>query len=273
MKKSLFILMLLAVPCVAKAQFGIGESILLGKILSQNILIYGKAVTTANQAIKLVNEAQKQMALAKQMSATINTMKYQGIQNLLWQMPVLLGQDRYGQATPWVQAVSGMGGALQAYQMATVPVPTGDWAAYYSSASPAQQQRIGSEYAWLQDTDAANAAALQAIGDSMAAMPSAKLALDNLVADSFASGFIDNPQLSAVALAQKQTIAGTMGNQIQTQNQQILVNILHQLVLMNTRTRNEQAAKLNTDSLIHQQQASAQQGVQGLGSALASFRF
>ncbi len=162
---------------------------------------------------------------------------------------------------------------MQAYQMATVPVPTGDWASYYSSASPAQKQRIGSEYAWLQDTDAANAAALQAIGDSMAAMPNAKLALDNLVADSFASGFIDNPQLSAVALAQKQTIAGTMGNQIQTQNQQILVNILHQLVLMNTRTRNEAAAKLNTDNLIHQQQASAQQGVQGLGSALASFRF
>ncbi len=272
MKKALLVL-ILVIPSTAKAQFGIGESILLGKILSQNILIYGKAVTTANQAIKLVSEAQKQMALAKQLSATINTMKYQGIQNLLWQMPVLLDHDRYGQATPWVQAVSGMGGAMQAYQMATVPVPTGDWGAYYSSASPAQQQRIGSEYAWLQDTDAANAAALQAIGDSMAAMPSAKLALDNLVADSFASGFIDNPQLSAVALAQKQTISSTMNNQIQNQNQQLLTIIAQQLVLMNTRTRNEMALKLHTDSLIHQQQASAQQGVQGLGSALASFRF
>ena len=257
----------LTVPSAAHAQFGIGEAIILGKILLQDGLIAGK---TAQTAISVAQQAEQM----KQLAQSIDTMKYRGFTSLLWRSPFLLGSDRYGRATPWINAAMGRGSAAGAYQTATVPVPPGEWPDYYKSATPIQQQRIAAAYAWVQAADAENAAALQAIGDSTATIPSGQDALNNLLTDNFASGLMgSNPQLSQIALAQKQNISLGINAQVDVQNQQLLAHILHELILMNTRARNEAAAQLNADQAIHQATTAAVAGTDGLKSALDSFHY
>lgn len=281
MKNTIIIFALLLFPAGAKAQLDLFGDAIAVKQLAQEILIYGQDVliagTTGKTAISTTNTAAttaKALILATQLSQAISTARYQGLRGLLWQAPYLLQRDRYGLATPWTKAATGHGAAVQAYQIATIPVPPGDWPAYYASASPVQQQRIAAEYAWLQDTDAENAAALGAIGDSSMSIPTGLVAVNNLTTDNFEMGFVaTNPQLSQIALMQKQNIGTTMGVNVQIQNQQLLAHILHELILMNTRERNEEAKKLNSDQLVHAQTAQAAQSVSGLTSVLNSIHY
>lgn len=270
----LIVILMFSLPRPAHAQFGIAQALLLAKMLTQSIIQTGVEQGTQSNTGQINASTAGQLQLAMQMAQAISTVRYGGFKTLLWEAPYLLQADVYGHATPWMQAASGMAPAAPAYQYATVPVPMGDWPAYYASASPLQRQRTAAQYAWLQDSHGEDAAALQAIGDSNAAIPQGQIAVSNLATDDLASGFAaTNPQLSQVALAQKQDISSTMGVQVQIQNQQLLAHILHVLVLMNTRMANEEAAKLNSDALIHEQQAQAAQSVQGLSAALASFHY
>lgn len=274
MKKAIIILALLLIPTGAKAQFGFEQDLILLKQLAMEVLIQQSTLGTQSNTGSIDANTLKCLQLATQLAQTINTVRYQGLRGLLWQAPYLLQGDRYGLAGPWMRAASGQMPARPAYQIATVPVPLGDYPAYYSSATPAQQQRIAVDYALLQDTDAENAAALAAIGDSNQAMPSGQMAVTNLAQDNFAMGFAaTNPQLSQVALMQKQDISSTMGVQVNMQNQQLLAHILHELILMNTRARNEEAKKLNADSLIHVQTVNSMQDSSGLSGALSSMRY
>lgn len=223
MKKSIAILaILMTMPAVANAQFGIAQAVLLAKMLAQSVLQTGIEEGTQSNTGQISSASQdidKWAVYAAQAIPGLGT-RY-GWQNLLMRAPYLFN-DYYGMASPFVSAEQTGVNAPGAYQYSVAPVvPLNP--VDYANMTFDEQQRVGARYSTLDLEDATAAEALGTLGDVQSEEQMTTPAIQALQTDTFSFAPVS---LSQTAIGQRQNAGELMNVQESDRTNKLLRAIL-----------------------------------------------
>lgn len=241
--------LLLLIPAVSDAQFGVGV-VYDPTNYANAVLRYKQLLAQLVQLRQTYQQVLNQYNLALQMSKSAENMpaRYRATFS---QWRSFTATNLYGNTAGWVSAVNG--GEPQsvplAYQQATVPL-----LAYsqsdLESINPADARNIRSAYASLQLADGANVSAMTTVGNVRANSQTVQQQVANLEEDSFSNDASLNTE---VAVLNKINASNVLTLRTLQDANNLRVAALEQQVLQAKQQRDLDAANLNYVIQLRQQ--------------------
>ena len=241
--------LLLLIPAVSDAQFGVGV-VYDPTNYANAVLRYKQLLAQLVQLRQTYQQVLNQYNLALQMSKSAENMpaRYRATFS---QWRSFTATNLYGNTAGWVSAVNGGGpqSVPLAYQQATVPL-----LAYsqsdLESINPADARNIRSAYASLQLADGANVSAMTTVGNVRANSQTVQQQVANLEQDSFSNDASLNTE---VAVLNKINASNVLTLRTLQDANNLRVAALEQQVLQAKQQRDLDAANLNYVIQLRQQ--------------------
>jgi hypothetical protein len=241
--------LLLLIPAVSDAQFGVGV-VYDPTNYANAVLRYKQLLAQLVQLRQTYQQVLNQYNLALQMSKSAENMpaRYRATFS---QWRSFTATNLYGNTAGWVSAVNGGGpqSVPLAYQQATVPL-----LAYsqsdLESINPADARNIRSAYASLQLADGANVSAMTTVGNVRANSQTVQQQVANLEQDSFSNDASLNTE---VAVLNKINASNVLTLRTLQDANNLRVAALEQQVLQAKQQRDLDAANLNYAIQLRQQ--------------------
>lgn len=244
------IALILILPAVSRAQFGLGGIVYDPTNYANALLRYNQLVQQLAQLRQTYQQVLNQYNLALQMSRNLENMPARyGATFSQWRN--FSANDLYGNTSAWVGAANGAGAqsVAPAYQLATIPLLTFSQADL-SVINPTDAGNLRSAYASLELADGANVSALTTVGNIRGNAQTIQQQIANLEQDSLSG----DPTLNTeVSVLNKINASNVLTLRTLQDANNLRVAALEQQILQAKHQRDSDAANLNYAIQMRQQ--------------------
>jgi len=247
---AVLIALILILPAVSRAQFGLGGIVYDPTNYANALLRYNQLVQQLAQLRQTYQQVLNQYNLALQMSRNLENMpaRYRATFS---QWRNFSANDLYGNTSAWVGAANGAGAqsVAPAYRLAAIPMLTFSQADL-SVINPTDAGNLRSAYASLELADGANVSALTTVGNVRGNAQTVQQQIANLEQDSLSG----DPTLNTeVSVLNKINASNVLTLRTLQDANNLRVAALEQQILQAKHQRDSDAANLNYAIQMRQQ--------------------
>jgi len=272
MKKTVLAVLLVLDLCVgtASAQFGFGGIVYDPTNYANAVLRYKQLVQQLVQLRETYQQIVNQYNLALRMAQNLQNMpaRYRA-QFSQWRDVV--SPNTYGNTGTWVNGMNtGVPGSVNTgYQQATTPLLQFN-GQFLAGMTPAEQNRVKSQYASVELSDGSNVTAMATIGTIRDKAQTIQSQINNLEQDSFSG---DSNLNTEVSVLNKINATNVLVLRTLQDSNKLLLSLLEQNVIAAKQQREATANSINADITREATLASNMVQVTGtLGNSLQNFR-